>query len=1081
MSINSNVNQTDLTFFTNEEGSSLLNRFKSTLKDTQLFDVLVGYFRASGFYQLYDALEPVDKIRILVGLNIDRESYDMIQIPQQNGMFDFESHQRTKKIYQENLKVEIENSEENENKLEIGIKKFIEFLQTPCQNPDSDKATNGNGMKMEIRAYPTKNIHAKVYIGRFKPEDRDYGFVITGSSNFSESGLIANREFNVELRKKHDVLFAEDQFNKLWKDSVDISQDFVDTIQKKTWLNDQIMPYELYLKLIYEYLEEDINLQEEFEPFLPTGFMKLNYQNQAAIQAKKILEKYNGVFLADVVGLGKTFITALLLQQLRGRTLVICPPVLKEYWKDSLFDFGIRSFEVESLGKLELIIKKGLDRYDYIVIDEAHRFRNENTHSYADLLDICRGKKVILVTATPLNNSVDDILAQLKLFQAPKNSTIPGIPNLEKYFSNFRTKLSKLDKTEPEYKKLIKEISDDIRNRILRYVMVRRTRKDVMTYFKQDMNMQGLTFPEIENPHKLVYKYEGVLEEIFKKTIQQLTEFTYARYTPLLYYIGNKTLTEFEKQQQRNVGGFMKGILVKRLESSFHAFRQSVDRFITSYEKFIDMFNNGTVYISKKVDVYDLIENDNIDLLEDFVEDEKALKYNSADFRNEFLTKLKFDLLILHEIKNLWANITSDPKLEQFIHELKTISSLQKNKLVIFTESKETGDYLYEALLDQFPEKVMFYSSLGGRHTDKKLKSNHTVSRDIISSNYDPKYKEKRDDIKILIATDVLAEGINLHRSNVLINYDLPWNPTRVLQRAGRVNRLGSDFKKIHIFNFFPTTQSDEHLGLEVNITNKIQMFHDILGEDAKYLSEGEEFGSQELFNTLNSKKSYTGEDGEGDSELKYLELMRKIRDEQPEVFEKIKDLPKKARSGFQNSNVKNDQLVTFFRIGKLKKFYMNDGAQSGEITFFDAVNELECTIDTERANIPNDYYHLLQTNKSRFELDTSMADDSPKDVGGRSNAKYIETRLKEKSFKNYKGFTDSNDEFLDGVKTMLSQGTLAKKTAQVIKNEMEKTTDPLQMLHILEKHIRFISIDNTQQSNLLQKREVILSGYIIK
>ncbi len=213
--------------------------------------------------------------------------------------------------------------------LEIGIRKFIEFLQQECKNPADDKAIGGNGKKLEIRAYPSKNIHAKVYIGRFHPEDRDYGFVITGSSNFSESGFVANREFNVELRKTLDVKFAENQFNELWNESVDISDDFVDTITTKTWLNDQITPYEFYLKLIYEYLEEDINLEDQFDPFLPDGFMKLKYQSQAAIQAKKILEAYNGVFLADVVGLGKTFITALLLQQIQGRTLVVCPPVLK--------------------------------------------------------------------------------------------------------------------------------------------------------------------------------------------------------------------------------------------------------------------------------------------------------------------------------------------------------------------------------------------------------------------------------------------------------------------------------------------------------------------------------------------------------------------------------------------------------------------------------------------------------------------------------------------------------------------------------------------------------------------------------
>jgi len=1078
-----NTNQTDLTFFTNETGSTLLNRFKATLKDTQLFDVLVGYFRSSGFYQLHETLEPVEKIRILVGLSVDRDAYDILQYHQQMGMIDFESHKRTKKQFQENLKLEIETSDENDNKLEIGIRKFIEFLKSECKNQEIDKSIGGNGKKLEIRAYPSKNIHAKVYIGRFHPEDRDYGFVITGSSNFSESGFVANREFNVELRKTMDVKFAESQFNELWKESVDISDDFVDTITKKTWLNDEITPYELYLKLIYEYLEEDINLEDQFDPFLPDGFMKLKYQSQAAIQAKKILETYNGVFLADVVGLGKTFITALLLQQIQGKTLVVCPPVLKDYWKDSLFDFGIRSFEVESLGKLEHIIKKGLDRYNYVVVDEAHRFRNENTQSYANLLDICRGKKVILVTATPLNNTIDDIFAQLKLFQAPKQSTIPGVPNLEKFFNSLKTKLKKVKKNDPAYPALIKEVSNDIRNNILRYVMVRRTRSDVITYFKSDMVKQSLVFPDVETPQKIVYTYEGELESTFNQTIKLLHTFTYTRYTPLLYYIGNKTLSEFEKQQQRNVGGFMKGILVKRLESSFYAFRQSVDRFILSYENFLNMFDSGSVYISKKVDVYDLIKNDDIDKLEEMVEEDRANKYDSKDFKKDFRTKLVFDLKILKSIKELWQEVNSDPKLEQFIVELKKTKSLKKNKLVIFTESKETGDYIYEALLDEFPNQVMFYSSKGGRHSDNKLTSNHTVSRDIIQANYDPNRKtnEQVDDLRILIATDILAEGINLHRSNVVINYDLPWNPTRVLQRAGRVNRLGSAFDKVHIFNFFPTTQSDAHLGLEINITNKIQMFHDILGEDAKYLTDGEVIGSQELFNTLNNKKSYTGEDEEGDSELKYLEMMRKIRDENPDLFQKIKNLPKKARSGFIKPKIEVNQLLTFFRIGKLKKFYLNESGNAGEITFFDAVYNLECNPLTKRAKIPDDYYHLLQSNKARFELDTTIADEPQNTPGGRSNMKYIENRLKDKSFKNCKTFTDSDDEFISSVKNILAAGTMAKRTARDIKNDFEKTIDPMETLSILRKHIRAVAIENSSSKKAFQKREVILSGYLIK
>ena len=332
---------TDLTFFTNTPNQTLLDRFKATLADTHFFDVLVGYFRASGFYQLYDSIESVEKTRILVGLGIDDESSRAIYAYRSQTVFDFESHKNVKKQFQQTLIEEIEQSEEADEKLELGLKKFIDFLKTDCQDSADDRNQGGNGRKLEVRVFPSRNIHAKVYIGRFSPDDRDYGFVVTGSSNFSYSGLVANREFNVELRQRRDVEYALEQFEDLWRQSVDISEDFVDAVQKKTWLNDGITPYELYLKLLYEYLQEDINLQDNIEIFLPEGFMTLQYQQQAVQQAMKKLNEHNGVFLADVVGLGKTFIAAQLLQQLKGRILVICPPVLKSYWEEGLHDFRV--------------------------------------------------------------------------------------------------------------------------------------------------------------------------------------------------------------------------------------------------------------------------------------------------------------------------------------------------------------------------------------------------------------------------------------------------------------------------------------------------------------------------------------------------------------------------------------------------------------------------------------------------------------------------------------------------------------------------------------------------------------------
>jgi len=335
-----------------------------------------------------------------------------------------------------------------------------------------------------------------------------------------------------------------------------------------------------------------------------------------------------------------------------------------------------------------------------------------------------------------------------------------------------------------------------------------------------------------------------------------------------------------------------------------------------------------------------------------------------------------------------------------------------------------------------------------------------------------------RPDRAVLVATQVIEQSLDLD-FDLMVTDLAPVD--LVLQRAGRINRLGTTHPKIFIYNFFPTSQSDEQLGLEKNITNKIQMFHDILGEDAKYLTDGEEIGSQELFDTLNRKNVYTGEDEEGDSELKYLEIMRSIRDEQPDLFQKIKKLPKKARSGFELLENSADQLVTFFRLGKLKKFYQNQDGKSREITFFDAVKLLECEPETERARIPAEYFHMLETNRARFSMDISQDVDTGKSAGGgRSNLSYIEKRLKDKAFRKSRKFTDDDEELIANVRKMIDQGTIAKKVAQKIRKELEKTLEPLEVLAILRKHIRIVTVADTRAHTRALKREVILSGYLL-
>ena len=533
----------DLTFITNEKGQNLLERFKVLIKDTLVFDVLVGYFYTSGFHALYQSLEQTEKIRILIGISTNRQTRSLIeQTRRQERKF---SHAETKEHFSGMLASEMEDAEDS-RKVEEGITKFLEWLR--------------NG-KLEIKAYPTENLHAKLYIMSFAESDRDAGRVITGSSNFTQSGLVDNLEFNVELKTSADYKFAKGKFEELWEHAVDVKDTYEQTIRTQTWLNDTITPYELYLKFLYEYFKDELRQTDAllFE-YVPAEFKRLDYQTQAVLNAKKILEEYGGVFISDVVGLGKTYVSAMLANQLDGRTLVLAPPVLLEKtnpgsWRNVFSDFRVPA-EYESLGKLDQLVQQGTEKYKNVFIDEAHRFRTESNVTYEKLAQICRGKRVILVTATPLNNTPKDILSQIKLFQNAKKSTIPGVPNLELFFASLEKKIKKLDRQKDykQYMQAVKENAHEIRKSILPYLMVRRTRREIEKYFADDLKNQKLQFPKVENPASVLYQLNNEENSVFEKTVRYIAqEFSYARYTPLLYYKGEDKPDQMEIQAQKNL------------------------------------------------------------------------------------------------------------------------------------------------------------------------------------------------------------------------------------------------------------------------------------------------------------------------------------------------------------------------------------------------------------------------------------------------------------------------------------------------------------------------------------------------
>jgi len=1066
----------DLTFLTNEPGKSLRDRFSVLLTDdTRYFDCLVGYFFISGFYRLYPALEKVEKIRILIGLRTNRSVHELLERNREQHELSLKSHASVKEQIPENVLREIEKAADS-MEIETGVHKFVEWIRSG---------------KLEIKAYPGERLHAKVYIMTFAEGDRDKGRVITGSSNLTQAGLQENLEFNVELKNRADYNFAIAKFDELWAVAVDVAKPYEDTIINRSPFA-HFTPHELYLKFLYEYFRDELNRPDELENiYVPDGFKRLKYQEEAVLSARKVLEEYGGLFLSDVVGLGKTYMAALLAQQLKDRSLVIAPPHLLDKhnrgsWPNVFGDFRVPQTDFESIGKLEDLLNRDVSKYANVFIDESHRFRTETNQTYEMLAQICRGKRVILVSATPLNNTPRDILSQVKLFQNGKNSTIPNVRNLETFFTRLEKNLKGLDRQtdREQYFASVQANAKATREQILKHLMIRRTRNEIMKYYGDDLELQGFKFPDIADPQPLFYRFNTAENDIFDETVRLITQsFAYARYKPLAYYEGDRE--QREVRSQRNLAKFMKILIIKRLESSFHAFNLTLERFIHSYARVIEEFHKGHVYISKKhiAKVFDLLETDDQEGIDRLLETDRAERLDAKHFRGDFIRDLENDQKILHKVHDLWKQVTRDPKWETLRDVLRTERRLKKGKIIIFTESKETAEYLAGRIAGEVETRVLLFTG----NSDESV-------RKVVIANFDPHAYQPKDEFRILVATEVLSEGVNLHRSNIVINYDIPWNPTRLIQRVGRVNRVDTTFDTIHTYNLFPTEESNDLIKLKEAAEAKIHAFIEMLGADARLLTEGEEIKSHDLFAKLTSRKTITGEDEEEESELEYLAEIREVRDRQPELFTRIKHLPRKARStrlvSAENSAGAREfpSLLTYFRQGRLDKFFLaqTDISESAELDFFAAAKALKPADPLEkRKTILHDFYTLLEKNKHGFESVTSSEqnDAIPKHKGS-ANDTYVLKRLKAKEIRIYHGFTEDDELYIRQVIKLLTDGALPRPTTKKVAEALKKEIEPLKVLGILRRDIPplFFQATRAQQTaHVLSPREVILSSYLLE
>ena len=1056
----------DLTFLTNEPERKLSSRLNDLLSKSTRFDCLVGYFYVSGFDLIRKALEPCEKIRILIGLGTEREVYEALQ--RENGRLPFRPQSETVRSFKRIVLDQLEHAEET-----IEVESAIEQLVRWCQHG-----------KVEIRAYDKASIHAKVYVFTFDKSQINKGHVITGSSNLSAHGLNENLEFNVELKDSRDYDFASSKFEELWEESVDLTNDFVRAVGEESHLA-QFSPYELYLKFLYEYFQTELNqgreLDEEFEP---DGFVRFQYQRDAVLTAKRIVEEFKGVFLADVVGLGKTYMAAMLARELDGRSLIIAPPALIDRnnpgaWPNVFNDFGVRGFHAESVGKLDQILKMDLTKYRNVFIDEAHRFRNEDNETYAKLHRICRGRRVILVTATPFNNRPNDLVSQLKLFQPSRRSTLPNLPNLDSFLAGLNKRLRPLDRVNDReaYVRVMRENAREVRERVLKFLMVRRTRSDIVDFYDADLKKQNLKFPEVEAPRSEFYELSESENEIFTRTIERITkQITYARYRPLTYLPAG-ALDENVTAAQFNLAGFMKVLLVKRLESSFEAFRKTLGRFIGAYEKFLRAYETGFVYVSKKRTslIFELIEAGDFDAIEQLIESEEAERYDVSVFKQNFITDLKNDLSVLCDIRQDWALIHRDPKWERLKTRIQSDKTLHNSKLLLFSESKETGEYLCQRMAEDLNEIPLFFSG-----------SSDTSVREEVINNFDARVRKPKDNYRILITTDTLAEGVSLHRSNVVINYDIPWNPTRMMQRVGRINRVDTTFDHIFTYNFFPSKEGNDEIGLREAAEAKIEAFIEMLGTDARLLTENEEIKSFNLFALMTSKQTVTGEsDDEVESELKYLRVIKDVQENQKDLFAHIKNLPRKARAA-RSRDPYNDSLITYFRLGQLDKFYLATllAPQAQELDFMTAAKILESNCQNkERVGVH--FFALLRKNQA--ELSNSLqadVDTMHMAASNRETATKLLRRLHTVKLDDMKDFTDAEELFWQDVIQSLRDGAIARKTITNAWRSVERVGDARGILENLKKHIPMNEIlsDHSDTVSPIEhkRREVILSEYLI-
>jgi superfamily II DNA or RNA helicase/HKD family nuclease len=1020
----------------------LAEQIRTNLDSSTAAHFAVGYFFLSGFTAIADKLPHIKHLRLLIGNTTNRQTIEQIAqgyqqleiIEDRLEAQEFANRQTLVTDNSKQVRSQLELMEQSDES-ETLVKNIVQMIEEK---------------RLEVKVYTKGVLHAKAYIfdygdifdGKGKKLDRsEQGIAIVGSSNLTLSGLKNNTELNVVIHGNDNHQQLTNWFDKLWDEAEDFDAALMQEM-KQSWVMNIATPYDVYMKTLYHLVRDRLELASVDIIIDPNDISKklAEFQTRAVENALKNIENYGGAFVSDVVGLGKSYIGAAIVKRMEpARTLIICPPPLIEMWRSYRATYHLNA-EILSMGMLKSDNEHGLrtlledkiyKHCDFVLIDESHHLRNYGTQRYKVLQAYLAAgdKRCCFLTATPRNKSAWDIYYQIKLFHQTDITNLPiDPPDLNQYFQM----VEKGERNLPD---------------LLSHILIRRTRNHILRFYGLDSetNLSIATSPYINeylSGQRKAYILVGGRQQYFPKrrleTIEYSIEDTYnGLYQQLRQYLGKsnkqkslRTLTNTlcyaryglgnyvlaSKQQQEpykglqtagaNLRGLIRVLLFKRFESSVYAFQQTIDRMIRAHERFLLGLNGGLIPAGKEAQ--DIL-NDDEAAGEDELDIIDALrsvsgKYDIEDFDRAKLTKhITHDLDILKQIHQLVAPITpaQDAKLQTLKKWLAKPDILGK-KQIIFTQYADTAQYLYDQItLDSDRKDIEVIHSNSGK--DK----GSLVQRFAPKSNQ-YQLKAGETELNTLIATDILAEGLNLQDGDMIINYDLHWNPVKLIQRFGRIDRIGTEKETIYGYNFLPELGIEKNLGLKEKLKLRIQEIHETIGEDSAILDNSEQLNENAMYAIYEHRdKQLDLFDLEPAQPIDLTDaeaMLRQLQQHNPDEFDRIVNLPNGIRTAklaqetgtfvfCESSNINDPSEKRYPQLLLIDR----DGKEIRDISKI--LSMITAKEDTPTALLPQTHNQTVTQALREFSKDVKARQSEQRDFKLTPAQKYILKEL-EKLFK---------------------------------------------------------------------------------